>query len=1186
MQQLGQFLLHTAFFTTLAAALVSLLGARFRNGGWIRAGRHGLYASWLLNIAMGLVLLHALWTHDFSNQYVATYTDLDMPRAYILAAFWGGEKGALLFWVIMLSSFSSLAIHTKRDRDPAYIGYTTGILLLAILFFLMLMVVESSPFERFLTHDGPLDGMGMNPQLQNPTMTIHPPALLTGYISFTIPFAFGLGALLAGRLDDEWAKDSRVWTIVCWTFLTIGLILGGMWAYEELGWGGYWAWDPVENAGLIPWFTATAFLHSVMIQERRAMLRRWNFFLVLLTFLLTIFGTFLTRSQLIDSIHAFADSTLAGYFLGYMVVIALVGALALGIRWREMKPSARITHFMSRESFFVLNNILLLGCAFVVLWGTVFSKVSETEAVQGAYNAFVGGWNATWFGDWFGVAEPIHQAIVLGEPWFNRVMVPFGLVLLLLTSLGPMISWRRATRKNFERNFKGPLLVSGVLVSLGAVAWGAWRVAGVRATALVGRRVQWVDEMQRWTTENLLGTGDGMLPSLPLVTWEGAYNSWVDGLGRPDVYAFLAFLFSAMVVSTVSREFVRGARILRRKHGGNLGWNLWLLTLRNRRRHGGYIIHLGVVLTYLAFAGSAFKQELPETVMYPGDRVAIGNYHLTLVDLYHEWEEDGAYVATRAPVVVLGEGDTVPQARTDELADQLSEGGYEPFLVETEYHSPFVRFRFVDDDARDRAHDGVFLDAFFREAFEWVGATGNATQRFRVSQMNIVSVIPPVMHGHMTRIRGHFQAYGDGTRVDARPGSPEIQLVFKTAERSAEFLEAYQGGPVVSGVEAAHFDVETGVAAFVPKGVGNVMLPEVRSYQKHESPTTEVAIDSTLLEDLYLAMRPGMGKPFVSLLVILFPLVSLLWTGALVMVIGGIICLLPSRAASALSGRAPSASAAGWMVALLLGGAASFAPDYALAQHAAPSGEAFLPDTGGAASWDEVDTLLMNGLWCPSARDATEIQRHVTLGACPTEEGAQLRRDLRGRLGKARENAGLAPRKALDFILSGFVSERPNHGNLLRFQEGLHTELMVTTNCHCGCAEVKAVSQCDLGCGNARYWKLRFKELLVQGYSVEDVQQAYLVTRNEMREEGELLWTSEDVRVDSVLGITWAVPFTVISGAVVIFALILRRMRPDQLEDHSGAMVADGEGGESARARVQPTPEERLALEDELDDLI
>ena len=479
MHDLGTALLYCAFLATLATGVLAYGGAALRSPGMLAASRHGLRTTWLVWLAMGACLFYGLLSHDFANKYIAAYTDQDMPLAYLIAGFWGGEKGALLFWTIALTTFSVVAVLRNRTQSQVFLGWVTGILATSILFFATLMVFESNPFEIFQAGAGPDDGKGMNPLLQNPLMAIHPPSLLTGYISFTVPFAFGFAALITGQLDSQWLRDTRKWTLVSWLFLSLGLILGGAWAYEELGWGGFWMWDPVENAGLIPWFTATAFLHSVMIQERRNMLKRWNAVLVCLTFLLTIFGTFLTRSQLIDSVHAFADSTLAGYFLWYMAVITVVSTIAIAIRWKALRADAELDSVMSREAFFVFNNVLLVGCAFVVLWGTLFGQISDAKPVQQLYNAF-----ASAVGHLGLHLQPLTQKVQLGEPWFNQVMTPLGLAILLLTGVGPLISWRRATRKNFEKNIARPLVASA-LITLGVALWylgrGTWIAMGARA---------------------------------------------------------------------------------------------------------------------------------------------------------------------------------------------------------------------------------------------------------------------------------------------------------------------------------------------------------------------------------------------------------------------------------------------------------------------------------------------------------------------------------------------------------------------------------------------------------------------------------------------------------------------------------------------------------------------------------
>ena len=902
MHDLGQAVIYAGFIVSLFGAVVGLLGSALRRPAWMEASKVALFGLLALYGVASMALLYSLLTHDFANKYVATYTDVDMPVAYLIAAFWGGEKGALLFWVLVLTGFSVLAVRKNKDRDAAYVSCATGILHSAILFFNILMVFESSPFEAFITFDGPADGKGMNPLLQNPVMTIHPPCMLTGYIAFTIPFAFGLAALLVGKLDDDWAKDTRVWTIVSWLFLTTGLILGGMWAYEELGWGGYWAWDPVENAGLIPWFTGTAFLHSVMIQERRGMLRRWNFFLVLLTFLLTIFGTFLTRSQLIDSIHAFADSTLAEYFLWYMLAIVVVSAYALGRRWREMAPESRIEHFLSRESFFVLNNLFLLACAFVVLWGTVFSKVSELESVQAMYNAVIGVYNATPLATWFGGAEEITQAIVLGEAWFNRVMVPIGLVLLLLTGIGPVISWRRATAKNFNKNMRGPLVVSLIATCAGGLLW-----AGIRIVDFFETNTRMLQSAWLLDSRNAVSTGKA-LPPFESYNVVDAFGAWSATLSSLDVYAFLCFLFSAFVLSSIGVEFVRGARILARKHGGGVLWNMGLLTMKNRRRYGGYIIHIGVVFAFLAFAGAVFKSENPEAVLYPGERTQIADYHLTLTGLQDEYIEDGAYVATQAPMVVIPDGETVPHGLVDKLVGEAEDLGLGGFSVDTFLNSPKVRF--VPQERQVEWRTRALMDDFFRATFSYVKREDRSRSLFfRPADIRVVQVMPPSLHRNLNRVRDAVSDPAIGGRVLSNPGTPVFEIRFADVAKQTAFLEAFEKPPMFSETQSVAWVKESGAVDVVPKGFPLMLYPEVRTYKKHDSPTTEIAIWSKPYEDIYVAMRPAIGQPFVNALVVVFPLVSFLWTGALVMILGGIICLLPTELAANLFRTAPRPAA-------------------------------------------------------------------------------------------------------------------------------------------------------------------------------------------------------------------------------------------------------------------------------------
>ena len=863
MHDVGTALLYVAFLAILATGLTALVGARLRSSALLGAARHGLLASWLLFLAMGACLIYGLVTHDFSNRYIAAYTDRDMPLAYLLAGFWGGEKGALLFWVTSLTTFSCWAVLRNRTQTPVFLGYVTAFLSFAIFFFALLMVFESNPFEIFQAGMGPDDGKGMNPLLQNPLMAIHPPSLLTGYIPFTLPFAFGLAALVTGQLDSQWLRDTRKWTLISWLFLSLGLVLGGAWAYKELGWGGFWMWDPVENAGLIPWFTATAFLHSVMIQERRNMLKRWNAVLVCLTFLLTIFGTFLTRSQLIDSVHAFADSTLASYFLWYMLIIAVVSAIAVGYRWKQLRAEAELDSLLSREAFFILNNVLLVGCAFVVLWGTVFGQISDAKPVQALYNQVVS------LVAHVGVEmAPLQQKVQLGEPWFNRVMTPLGLALLLMTGVGPLISWRRATRKNFEKNFRRPLVVSSLAALFVAVTWIFTRSEGVQYT--------------------------------------------IDALASKELYGILCIWFSAFVGWTIMLEFHVGARARQKVHQTGYLLSIVMLTLRSKRRYGGYIVHLGIVMCFLAFAGNAFRTYQPEIAMHPGDRHEVGDYSLYFTGQQDHWEADGAYVTTQATVIAMRKDATLPTDRVQAVRDLLAGLKTQQTTVVAEPGSPRLAVTFAN--ASEGKHFAArHLAATLREKVVNLRPDGNDARVLHLTlspeMLQIASVAPPTVMKLFATLREELKSTLDGVALRTTPGQMEFALAFPDIAGRRQFQADMAAGPWPGlSYVAVNTHAEVGQGALVdvvPTGVGMVMRPEVRFYKKHSSPTTEVAIESSILHDLYLAMRPAQGQRFINLLAVVFPFVSFLWLGAIVMLFGATICVLPTRQAHTVDADLP-----------------------------------------------------------------------------------------------------------------------------------------------------------------------------------------------------------------------------------------------------------------------------------------
>jgi cytochrome c-type biogenesis protein CcmF len=429
-------------------------GARRGNKRLVDAGVYGSYIATALTTFSSAVMWFAILSNDYSIKYVQRHSDASMPWYYRLTAFWGGLDGSIMWWVLLLALFSSLAIYLNRERHKVLIPYITAILYVVIGFFLFLIIFEKRPFDTFLTA-APTTGKGMNPLLQNPYMATHPPSLYLGFVSATVPFAFGLAALITGNLDDSWLASTRRWMIVSWYFLSQGLILGSLWAYEELGWGGYWGWDPVEDAGFLPWLTATAFLHSIIIQERRGMMKVWNVCLVIVTFLLTIMGTFMTRSGWVQSVHAFGqDNELAALFIAFMGVTIVFSFGYVIYRLPLLRGRNELDSWLSREFAFLLNNWILLGAAFFVLVATWFPTLSEYFT---------------------------KDRITVGAPFYTKWMAPVGLTLLFLTGVGPLIAWRKASVENLKTQFAWPLSAFALVV-LGLQAFPSlrgWMGAGV-----------------------------------------------------------------------------------------------------------------------------------------------------------------------------------------------------------------------------------------------------------------------------------------------------------------------------------------------------------------------------------------------------------------------------------------------------------------------------------------------------------------------------------------------------------------------------------------------------------------------------------------------------------------------------------------------------------------------------------
>ncbi len=435
----GTIIVLIAYLVAALGAGAGIVGNARKDPRLVRASVYGLYTFLGLVLLASGLLVYAFVTHDYTIKYVALTSDTSMSTAYKITAFWGALDGSLLFWVLVLAAFSSIAVASNLRRHKDMIGYVVGTILVVQLFFLTLLVFDKNPFGTYVT-EPPKDGEGLNPLLQNYWMVIHPPCLYIGFVAATIPFAFAIAALASGRLDDLWLSSVRVWAIICFFFLSFGLILGGRWAYEELGWGGYWAWDPVENAGFIPWFTMTAFLHASLVQEQRGLLKAWNLVLVILTFFFTIFGTFMTRSGVVASVHAFGeDNALALQFIVFMIILLVVSFGLVLHRMPRLRQEGGFESFVSREFAFLLNNWVLLACAFFVLFVTMMPTI--TEAMWG-------------------------ERITIGPTFYNRWMTPLGLLLLFLAGAAPLLAWRRTTRERLQAQFVWPTAAAVVTVVL------------------------------------------------------------------------------------------------------------------------------------------------------------------------------------------------------------------------------------------------------------------------------------------------------------------------------------------------------------------------------------------------------------------------------------------------------------------------------------------------------------------------------------------------------------------------------------------------------------------------------------------------------------------------------------------------------------------------------------------------
>jgi cytochrome c-type biogenesis protein CcmF len=593
MSQIGSFALLLALALCAYSFLAGLLALVINGPGAGRLGetaRRAGIASFAVVFLAAVVLVVAAFQNDFSIAYIFHHSNRDLPAPYKFATLWSGQEGSLLFWALLLSAYG-LVLRLRYKTDVRLFAHASVIIAAVQVFFLLLLNFAANPFG-IMQGSLPADGNGLNPLLQYPEMVIHPPMLYLGYVGFTVPFAFALAALIMRYPGEKWIQITRRWTMVTWGFLTCGVFLGAHWAYSVLGWGGYWGWDPVENASLMPWLTGTAFLHSVMMQEKRGMLKTWNMWLIFSTFMLSIFGTFLTRSGVVSSVHAFAQSSIGDWFVAFLAIIFATCLFSYVKNRSHLRSEHKLESLISRESSFLFNNLLLLVACFTVLWGTLFPVLSEW--VQGT-------------------------KVTVGPPFFNRVNVPVALLLLLLTAVGPLLAWRRTSVESLKRNFLWPAigaLVTGVLlITLGIKPWN-----------------------------------------------DVSY-----------FYSLMTIMLSVLVALTVISEFVRGGRVIGRHTGQNLFASMVQLAHRNTRRYGGYIVHFGVIVIMIGFAGAVFNQDKEQEMGF-GDKMTIGPY--TLVCQSYTQDDNPNYGSEWAVMNVFKGGKEIatlnPERRFYKASQQTS----------------------------------------------------------------------------------------------------------------------------------------------------------------------------------------------------------------------------------------------------------------------------------------------------------------------------------------------------------------------------------------------------------------------------------------------------------------------------------------------------------------------------------
>ena len=590
------------FLISIFGVIAAIYGATRNAPEWVNSARNAMLLTWPLLTISALSIIYLLVTGHYEVEYVSSVTSNSMPIYLRITALWGGQSGSLVFWSWLMAAFASAVTLRKWDRDKEFLPWVVVVSLTTLAFFLLLVIFVEDPFRRLWalpsgnvisamfqpagsTLYTPSDGNGLNPLLRHPGMIIHPPMLYLGFVSFVIPFSFAFAALVTGRTDDRWIRITRRWTLVAWLFLSLGLVLGMRWAYDVLGWGGFWGWDPVEIAALMPWLTGTAFLHSVMIQEKRGLLKQWNMVLIILTYDLVIFGTFLTRSGVLSSVHAFAQSAIGPLFFSFIGLTFVISLALLMRRWGDLRAEGEMKSIFSRESLFLLNNLLFMAVFIVCFWGVIFPLVSEAtgfigQLIPALSNVFTG------------------QKVTVGPPYYVRATGPLFGGLLLLMGIAPLSAWGSSTAKTIGRALWKPLIASLVIAA-----------------------VLFVEGIRQWA-------------------------------------ALVGFWLVALVVCITLYEFWRGSLARHHATGESLPVALWRLAGRNRRRYGGYIIHLGVVLMALGIIGMGVYQTETQGSLRQGETLTLDGYTMRYDSLANWDTNDGRNIA-RAEVSVYKDGNLV-----------------------------------------------------------------------------------------------------------------------------------------------------------------------------------------------------------------------------------------------------------------------------------------------------------------------------------------------------------------------------------------------------------------------------------------------------------------------------------------------------------------------------------------------